>query len=64
MVAPAAAPGLGGLLQAAALNVEEPAVVAAADAALLHPAVVEGGAAVAAAGMHQPGATGAVAEQD
>ena len=59
-----AALGLAGLLQAMALHVEQPAVVAAADAALLHLAVIERGAPVRAVRMHQAGPAGPVAKQD
>ena len=59
-----AAFGLAGLLQAMALGVEFPAVVAAADAVFLDLAVVERGAAMAAAGVQQAGAAVPVAEQD
>src|SRR5205807_5516887 len=45
-------------------RVEQPAVIAAADAALLDPPVVERGAAVAAVRSDEPGPPGAVAEQD
>ena len=59
-----AAVGLAGLLQAMALGVELPAVIAAADAVFLDLAVIERGAAVAAARMQQAGAAVPVAEQD
>src|SRR6185295_1573518 len=58
-----AAVGLAGLLEAVAFHVEEPAVVAAADAAVLHPAVVERGPAMRAAGGHETGAPLSVAEE-
>ena len=59
-----AAVGLAGLFEAAALGVELPAVIAAADAVLLDLAIIERGAAVAAAGVEQAGAAMPVAEQD
>src|SRR5262249_38660815 len=59
-----AAVRLARLLQAAAFNVEQPAMVAAADAALLDLAVVERRAAMAAARIDQARPAGAVAEQD
>src|ERR1700726_3677156 len=59
-----AAVGLAGLFQATALGVELPAMVAAADAVFLDLAVIERGAAVAAARVEQAGAAMPVAEQD
>ena len=59
-----AAVGLAGLFEAMAFGVEFPAVVAAADAVLLDLAVIERGAAVAAARMQQADAAMPVAEQD
>jgi hypothetical protein len=59
----AAAIGLARLLETVALHVEEPAVIAAADAARLHPAVVQAGAAMRAAGDDEPGASFTVTEQ-
>src|SRR5216683_4350647 len=56
--------GLAGLLKAAALAVEFPAVIAAADAVVLDLAVVEGGAAVAASRVEQAGTAASVTEQD
>jgi hypothetical protein len=56
--------GLTGLFQAMALSVELPAVIAAADPVLLDLAVIERGAAVAAAGVQQADPTVAVTEQD
>jgi hypothetical protein len=56
--------GLARLVDAVALHVEHPAVVAAADAFFLDAAVVERGAAVRAAPVHEAGAAGLVAEQD
>src|SRR6185312_3103155 len=53
-----------GLLEAAAFGIEQPAVIAAADAALLDLAVVERGAAMGAARIKQPGTAFAVAEED
>ena len=55
LVAMRAAVGLAGLLEAMALDVEQPAVIAAADAALLDLAVVERGAAMAQRGCTRPG---------
>jgi hypothetical protein len=63
-VAEAATLRFAGLLQAAAFDVEQPAVVAAADAALLDLAVVERGPAMRAARVHQPRPAGLVTEQD
>ena len=48
-----AALGLAGLFEAMALGVELPAVIAAADAVFLDLAVIERGAAMAAAGVQQ-----------
>ena len=59
-----AAVGFAGLLQAAALGVELPAVIATADAVLLNLAVIERRAAVTATGVEQASAAEAVAEQD
>src|SRR5581483_8182461 len=56
--------GLAGLLEAAPLGVELPAVIAAADTVLLDLAVIKGGAAVAAARVQEAGAAVPVAEQD
>src|SRR6185295_12511337 len=56
--------GLARLLQAVALHVEQPAVIAAADPARLDLAVVERGAAVGAARVHEPGPAPSVAEKD
>src|SRR5205807_8166719 len=56
--------GLAGLFEAAALGVELPAVIAAADAVLLDLAIIKRGAAVAAAGVEQAWAAMPVAEQD
>src|SRR6185437_13558602 len=53
-----------GLLEAAAFGIEQPAVIAAADAALLDLAVVERGAAMGAARIKQPGTAFALAEED
>ena len=65
VVGPVAAPvGLAGLVQAGAVGGEQPAVVGAADPVVLDPAVVEGGAPVAAAGLDEAGPAAAVAEQD
>ncbi len=47
-----------------AFRVEQPAVIAAADAAFLDPAVEQGRSAVHAARVEQPGPARAVAEQD
>ena len=58
-----AAVGLAGLLEAMALGVELPAVVAAADAVFLDLAVIERGAAMAAARVQQADAAVLVAEQ-
>ena len=51
-------------LEDAAVHVEQPAVVAAADAALLADAVFERGLAVAAIEVKEPVAPGLVAEED
>ena len=59
-----AALGFAGLLQAAALGVELPAVIAAADAVFLDLAIIERGASMAAARMQQASAAVLVAEQD
>ena len=59
-----AALGFAGLFEAMAFGVELPAVIAAADAVFLDLAVIERGAAVAAAGVEQAGPAMAVAEQD
>jgi hypothetical protein len=56
--------GLAGLLQAMALGVEFPAVIAAADAVILDLAVIERGAAMAAAGVQQADTAALVAKQD
>ena len=56
--------GLARLLEAVALGVEHPAVVAAADAVLLDAAVVEGGAAMHAARVEQGRPAPAGAEED
>ena len=53
-----------GLLEAVSLGVELPAVIAAAQAVVLNLAVIQRGAAVAAAGMEQPRASPFVAEQN
>jgi hypothetical protein len=63
-VAEQAAFGFAGLLQAATFDVEQPAMIAAADAALLDLAVIERGAAMRAAGLYQSRAAGLVAKQD
>ena len=52
------------LLQAMALDVEEPAVIAAADPVRLDLAVVERGAPMAAARVEQAGPAAEIAEQD
>src|SRR5207249_9764104 len=54
--------GLAGRLEDAAVHVEDPAVIAAADAALLEDAVLERGPAVGALQLQQAGAARAVAE--
>ena len=59
-----AAIDFAGLLEAVAFGVEFPAMVAAANAVLLDLAVVERGAAVAAARVQQAGAAIPVTEQD
>ena len=59
-----AAVGFAGLFEATAFGVELPAVIAAADAVLLDLAVIERGAAMAAAGMQQADAVVLVTEQD
>jgi hypothetical protein len=64
LVAGAAAFGLAGLLHAMALHVEQPAVVAAADAALFDLAVIQGRAAMRAVRVDQAGPAGLVAKQD
>src|SRR4029077_2410039 len=56
--------GLARLVEAAALRVEEPAVVAAADADVFDPAEEERRAAVHAARVDKPGVATAIAEQD
>jgi len=56
--------GLARLLEAVALHVEQPAVVTAADAALVDAAIIETRAAVAAAGVHEARPPGAIAEED
>src|SRR5204863_6389122 len=53
--------GLAGLLEAVALHVEEPAVITAADAALVDAAIIETDAAMAAAGGHEARPRGAIA---
>ncbi len=53
-----------GLLEAVALRIEFPAVITATDAVILDLAVVERGAAVAAARMQQAGAAKPIAKQD
>src|SRR6185312_7187544 len=58
-----AAFGFAGLLQATALGIELPAVVAAAQTIVLDLAVIERGAAVAAAGVEQAGAAEPVTKQ-
>src|SRR5579864_4244729 len=63
-VAVTSALGLAGLVEAAALHVEQPAVIAAADAVLLAAPVIERGAAVAATRIKQSRSPRAVAEQD
>jgi hypothetical protein len=63
-VAVAPAVRLAWLLQAVSLDVEQPAVIAAAEPALLHLAVVERGPAVRAARVDEPGAAWPVAEED
>ena len=55
---------LARLLEAMALGVEEPSVIATADPARLHLAVVERGAAVRTARVDEPGPPRAVAEED
>ena len=60
----ATAARFAGLLHAAALHVEQPAVVAAADAALLDLAVEQRGATVRAVRIDQARAAALVAEQD
>ncbi len=55
---------LAGLFEAAAFGVELPAVITAADAVLLDLAIIEGGAAVAAARVQQARTAMSVAEQD
>jgi hypothetical protein len=52
-----------GLLQAVALRVGLPAMMAAADAVILDLTVIERGAAMAAAGVQQAGAAAAVTKQ-
>src|SRR5712671_303483 len=59
-----AAIGFAGLFKAAAFGIELPAVIAAADAVLLDLAIIERGAAVAAAGVQQADAAKPVTEQD
>ena len=59
-----AAVGFAGLLKAAALGVELPAVIATTDTVLFDLAVIKRGAAVAAARMKQSGAAMTVAKQD
>src|ERR1700704_5709182 len=59
-----AAIGFAGLFKAAAFGIELPAVIAAADAVLLDLAIIERGAAMAAAGVQQPDAAVLVAKQD
>jgi len=59
-----AAIGFAGLFKAAAFGIELPAVVAAADAVLLDLAIIERGAAMAAAGVQQADAAKPVAELD
>ena len=59
-----AAFGLARLLEAMALGIEQPAVVAAANAAVLDAAVIERRAAVAAVRLHQPRPPAPVTEQD
>ena len=59
-----AAIGFAGLLKAAAFGIELPAVIAAADAVLLDLAIIERGAAMAAAGVQQADAAKPVAELD
>ena len=56
--------GLARLLEAAPLGVEQPAVIAAANPALLDATVIEGGAAMAAARLHQPRLAAPVTEQN
>src|ERR1700704_3363589 len=56
--------GLARLLEAAPLGVEQPAVIAAANPALLDAAVIERGAAMAAARLHQSRLTAPVTEQN
>src|SRR5439155_7134997 len=63
-VAPASQARLARLLDAAALDVELPAVVAAADAVLLDAAVEEAGATVGAALDHDTGIALPVPEDD
>ncbi len=63
-VALEAAFGLAGLFEAAPLHIEQPAVVAAADAALLDAGIVEGGPAVAATRPDQSGSACSIPEQD
>ena len=55
---------LAGCFKHGTIDVEQPAVIAAADAALLDAAVFERRAAVAAVTMHNTNATAAVAECD
>ena len=64
LLAKQAAVRLAGLLKAMALRVEQPAVIAAADAALLDLAVIERRAAMAAARVDEPRSPGAIAKQD
>src|SRR6185436_19916481 len=64
VVAELAALGLARLVEAAAVDREHPAVIAAAYALGLDPSVVEGCAAMSAARMHQAGTALAIAEQD
>src|SRR6185369_8658727 len=59
-----AAVRFAGLLQAATLGVELPAVVAAADTIVFDLAIIKSGAAMAAARMQEPGAAAPVAKQD
>ena len=63
-VAVQAVVGLARLVEAVTLRVEEPAVVAAADADVFDPAEEERRAAVHAARVHEPRVAAAVAEQD
>ncbi len=53
---------LARLVEAAPLRIEQPAVVTAANAALLDPAIVERGSAMTAACLHQPRVAAPVAE--